>query len=230
MVLVSRVRDPIEYLKVFIAERVGRALEPHDVVYILKTTAREILPTARLKGKCPQLELFSDWTVHSELDRSPAGQAAIARVAEAFLLHGKNGRDNKWLEEEVNGGISFSALRLELLAVCRHFHLRDDIFSSWEAWQRFALPLAFEVSGRPVILGQNHKAAKDAKDRISRSGLHPDHQPHTLTLLHFEDADKHVNGWRWEAKALAGSVVVQLLLGGFRMSDFPVPADWRSPM
>jgi hypothetical protein len=224
------VRDPTKYLKQFITERVGRALAPHEVVYILKTAARELLPAAGLKGKCPQLELFSDWSVHNELDRSPAGQAAIARIAEAIPLYGEGGRDNKWLEEEVNGGISFWSLRLELLDVCRSFGLPDDIFATWAAWTRFALPLAFEVSGRLVRLGaQATKATKAAKDRIAKSGLHPDHQPNTLRLVHIE-GDKHQNGFHWEVGLPAATIVIQVLFGGFRLGDFPTPAGWQSSL
>jgi hypothetical protein len=223
------VRDPVQYLRQFITERIGIALAPHDVVYILKTAAREILPAGGFKGRCPQLELFSDWTLHDELDRSTAGQAAIARIAEALPLHGEGGRDNKWLEEEVNGGISFWGLRLELLAVCRRFNLPEDMFTTWDAWQRFALPLAFEVSGRPVRLTHSGKAAKETKDRIAKVGLHADHQPNTLTVIRIE-GDQHMKGLQWEVKLPAAKVIIQLLLGGFRMSDFPTPAGWRSPL
>lgn len=227
--MVVVVRDPTSYLRQFIAERLERPLSPHDVVYMLKTMARELLPAADLKGRCPMIELFSDWTVHDKLDRSTAGQAAIARVAEAFPLHGQDGRDNKWLEEEVNGGISFWKLRLELLAVCRRFELPDGMFTTWDEWQRFALPLAFEVSGRPVQLGRDGKGAKSARARISRSGLHPDHQPHTLALIRIE-GDGPVKGLQWEAKFAMGTVIVQVLLGGFRLTDFPTPAAWIAPV
>ena len=223
-------REPVQYLKQFIAGRVGRVLEPQDVVYILKTASREILPNAGLRGRCPQLELFSDWTAHNELDRSAAGQAAIARIAEALPYHGQDGRDEKWLEEEVNGGIAFWTLRLELLAVCRRFGLPEQMFTTWEAWQLFALPLAFEVSGRPVRLGQHGKAAQSAKDRISKSGLHSDHRPHTLTLVHIEQAGPQTAGWRWQIESPNVKVLVQVLLGGFRLGDFPTPPGWQSPL
>jgi hypothetical protein len=230
MSLVQRTRDPIRYLRVFMGERVRQALGPHEVVYIVKTVAREILPTANLEGTCPQLGLFADWVVHDELGRSSAGQAAIARIAEALPLHGQGGRDEKWLEEEVNGGISFAALRLELLAACRRFDLPDYLFTSWEAWQRFALPLAFEVSGRPVLIPSNGKRGKEARERIAASGLPSEHQPHTLTLVHVDDDGGLIKGWWWEAEMPVGKVLVQLLLGGFRPSDFPEPAGWRPPI
>ncbi len=228
--MVVVVRDPVSYLCQFIGERQALALAPHDIVYILKTVAREILPAAGLNGRCPQIELFSDWMVHNKLDRSTAGQVAIARLAEAMPLHGQPGRDNKWLEEEVNGGISFWALRLELLAVCRRFNLPDSMFTTWDAWQRFALPLAFEVSGRPVHLGQDGRAAKSARDRIGKSGLDPDHHPHTMTLIRIE-GDEPVKGLQWEAKLSNGVIVIiQVLLGGFRLTDFPTPVGWVSPV
>jgi hypothetical protein len=230
MPLVRRTRDPVECLRAFIAERAQTSLGPHEVAYIVKTTAREILPAANLKGTCPQLDLFADWVVHNELNRSGAGQAAIARIAEAFSLHGQEGRDEKWLEEEVNGGISFSSLRLELLAACRRFDLVDDFFTSWEAWQRFALPLAFEVSGRPVVISSAGKAGREARERVVATGLPTEHQPHTLTLIHVEDDGSPIRGWWWEAQMPVGRVLVQLLLGGFRASDFPVPAEWRPPI
>jgi hypothetical protein len=212
------VRDAIGYLRTFLAERESRRLEPQDVVYVLKTIAREILPHSF--PKCDQLSLFTDWAVHNELDRSHAGQAAIATIAEALPLHGQGGRDNKWLEEAINDTISFGALRLELLKVCQHLGLPETIFATWESWQRFALPLAFEISGRPVRLGS--KTSKAVKGRIAASGLPPQHQPGSLRLV----LDTSTNGraW-WQIETDVANVNVQVLYGGFRPADFPTPTQ-----
>jgi hypothetical protein len=62
----------------------------------------------------------------------------------------------------------------------------DDMFTTWDAWQRFALPLAFDISGRPVRLRRKGGAAQTARERISKSGLHPEQHPHTLKLVRVE--------------------------------------------
>jgi hypothetical protein len=227
MDVVYRSRNPIKSLRVFIDERVGRPLGAHDVVYVLKTAAREILPAAGLSGRCPQLEIFAHWVVHHELDRSLLGDEAIAMIAEAFPLHGYEGRDEKWLEEQVNDGISFAKLRLDLIAVCRRFEVSEEIFSTWDAWRRFALPLAEEVSGKPVRVGQRSKMARE---RIENAGLPLEHRPQSVSLLHVEDPPARINGWFWEVQLPTGRVLVQLLLGGFRQTDFPVPLGWQSPL
>ena len=77
-------REPVGHLREFLAQRQAGVLQAHDVVYVLKTAAREILPGTGFAGRCAQLGLFSDWVVHDEIDRSPVGQAAIAAIAEAI--------------------------------------------------------------------------------------------------------------------------------------------------
>ena len=210
-------RDPIGYLNTFLAERESRRLEPHDVVYALKALAREVAPQAS-SLKRDQMSLFADWIVHGELDRSAEGQAAIATIAEALPLHGQEGRDNKWIEEVVNDAISFGALRIEMLQACQHFGLPEVLFETWESWQRFALPLAFEVSGRRIRLGS--KASKTINGRVAASGLPPHQQPCSLGLV----LDTSANGraW-WQIESPAGMLNVQVLYGGFRPADFHRP-------
>ncbi len=222
------VRDPVDHLRRFIAERVDRVLQPHDVVYILKTVAREILPTAGLKGRCPQAEMFFDWTVHHELDRAKIAPSALATIAEALTLHGKDGRDNKWLEEQVNDGISFWRLRLELIAACWRFDLPDGMFTTWEAWKRFALPLTMEVSGRPVHLGERGPA-KAAREQIEKIGVPADQRPETLRIVNVL-GDTHEAGLWWQVTAPVATIQVQVLLGEFRKTDFPIPPGWQPPI
>jgi hypothetical protein len=212
-------RDPIGYLGTFLGERQSCALQPHDVVYVLKTLAREISPLVS-SLKHDQMSLFADWVVHGKLDRSKEGQAAIATIAEALLQHGEVGRDNKWIEEVVNDALSFGALRVELLQACQHFGLPESLFATWESWQRFALPLAFEVSGRRIRLGS--KASRTIKGRVAASGLPPHHQPCSLGLV----LDTSVNGqaW-WQIETPVAMLNIQVLYGGFRSADFPTPAS-----
>jgi hypothetical protein len=200
-------------------------LGPHHVAYILKTVQREVLPAHGLSEKCPQLRLFTDLTLHEELDRNPLGYEAIAKFAEAIPLHGKDGRDNKWLEEIINSGLSFSLLRLDLLAVCKQFSLPASRFETWESWQSFALPLSFEISGRPIRLLPGGGARKDATSRVQQSIPIQDHQPASITLC----IDAHEKRW-WNVET-SGKIrmLIQVLFGGFRPIDFPHPEGWVSP-
>lgn len=221
-------RDPIAFLGELLRTTEHREVTPVDVVYVLRTMARELLPKVPHGRRCcPQAVLVGDWIVHERLDRSAPGQAAIAVVAEALSRHGSNGLDNKWLEEQVNRGVSFGALRLELLAIARHYRLPETWFASWERWQLFGRSLAFEVSGRPVVLplGGVGAAAEKARARIRRTALDSGHHPAAMMLTLGSDGRL----W-WQIKTADTTViVVQALLGGFRPDDFPTPAGWRSP-
>jgi hypothetical protein len=217
-------RDPVTYLRQFLLASEQTDVTPADVAYVLKTMARELLPTCpRGRQRCPQLGVFGDWMSHDQLDRSAEGQAALATVAEAMPLHGTEGRDNKWLEERVNHGVSFGALRLELLATARRFGLPETWFASWEKWQKFGWLIAFEVSGRHVLLGARPGAA--ARQRIANTALDPRHRPTRMTLVIGSDNSLW---WRIETEDTT-VLMVQVLLGGFRPDDFPTPARWRSP-
>ena len=218
-------RDPGTFLAQFLNDARTRVLGPADVVYVLKTVARELVSGAGMRGKCPHMELFTDWTVHGEIDRSPVSQNAIAAIAEAIPLHGTGGRDNKWLEDVVNDAVSFGALRLELVSACRRFQLPEEFFTSWTFWQRFAIPLAFEVSGRRIALGDRASASKAARNRIAAVSLEPAHQPSTLAIVVWQE--KH---W-WRVETTDGtSILIQALLGEFPSTDFPTPPGWASPL
>jgi hypothetical protein len=130
-----------------------------------------------------------------------------------------------WFEEQVNDAASFRSLRLDLMAVCRFFDLPDALFANWESWKRFALPLSFEVSGRPIRLGQRGRGAKEAAKRVESVSLHEDHRPQSLTL------GLDAEGKRWWLVTTTGlaHIQVQVLFGDFRPTDFPVPPGWKSP-
>jgi hypothetical protein len=225
-------RSPLDYLGKFLQDHEASGWTPADVVYVLKTAAREILPAAQLARRCMQLELFADWVVHKELDRSPQGNDAIATIAETLAQFDDHGEGaNRWCEERLNNVISFGTLRLDLLAVCRRFALPEASFASWEAWQHFAVCLAFEVSGRPIALRDRGNNAKPAKARVSVSGMPPGRLPESVELICVEDDAVKGGPWWW-AVTLEDTtrILVQVLFGGYRPEDFPVPANWRSPL
>ncbi|MGA7742436.1 MAG: hypothetical protein WBP56_01205 [Polyangia bacterium] len=193
------------------------------MVYVLKTAAREILPANNLAGKCKHLELFANWVVHDRIDRSPLGADALVKIAEALSKQGTGDRDIKWLEEEVNEALSFGNLRLDLVAFCRHFDLPDSTFIAWEAWQLFALALAFEVSGREISISDRVKNARAAMANVP---MLEEHRPTALRLA----VDREMRKCWWLIKLPVAEVQMQVLFGGFRMSDFPTPVGWRSPL
>ena len=221
------IREPVGYLRQFLQERQAINLGPHEVVYILKVAAREILPAAGLGKKCQQLEVFADWISHNEITRSPAGAGALVKIADAVSLHGSDDQhDNKWLEEVVNDDLSFWKLRLDLLALCRKFELPDGMFTTPDAWHRFSLPLAFEVSGRRVSISADQGGRiRDARCRLAQSVLDKAHRPMSLSII----GDTQ-HKWWWEIQTSAAPIQVQVLFGSFREADFPLPHGWASSL
>jgi len=181
-----------------------------------------------MEKRCEQIGVFADWVLHDAIDRSPAGARALANIAESVPLHGVDEtHDNKWLEEVVNNDVSFWKLRLELLAFCRRFQMSEGMFTTPEAWHRFALPLAFEVSGRPVSIHSRHGGeVGQARARVDVSATPNGYRPQRLTIA-AEDPQK----WRWIIETKNSTkIVVQVLFGTFRGSDFPTPPGWVSPL
>jgi hypothetical protein len=109
-------RDPIEMLRSKMLQWSGRRLEHEEVVYILKTAAREILPASGLQGRCPRLETFATWCLHDRLDRSQLGGELLVAIAEAIPFHDDNDphHNNEWLGSIVNGDLSFHLLQLRM--------------------------------------------------------------------------------------------------------------------
>ena len=222
------VRDHRSYLRAFLQDRQDMDLHPHDVVYVLKTAAREVLPEEGMEKRCEQLGVFADWVLHGAIERSPAGARALANIAESIPLHGLDeDHDNKWLEEVVNNDVSFWKLRLDLLAFCRRFQMPDGMFTTPEAWHRFALPLAFEVSGRPVSIHASHGGAVGrARAQVDASATPSAFRPERLTI-----AAENPQKWHWVIETRNSTkIVVQVLFGSFRHSDFPTPPGWISPL
>jgi hypothetical protein len=159
--------------------------------------------------------------------RSPAGAGALVKIAAAVYLHGSDDQhDNKWLEEVVNDDLSFWKLRLDLLVLCRKFELPDGMFTTPDAWHRFSLPLAFEVSGRRVSISADQGGRiRDARCRLAQSVLDKAHRPMSLRII----GDTQ-HKWWWEIQTPAAPIQVQVLFGSFRGADFPVPHGWASPL
>ena len=105
--------------------------------------------------------------------------------------------------------------------------MSEQMFKTAEAWHRFALPLAFEVSGRPVSIHASHcGAVGQARARLDVSGTPSGYRPERLTIA-AEDPQK----WRWIIETKNSTkIVVQVLFGTFRESDFPAPPGWVSPL
>ncbi len=91
----------------------GRKLKHEEVVYILKTIGREILPAAGLEEACPTISWFTNWCLHHRLDRVRAGGDAMIAVAEAIPLYDDRdpAHNNDWITGVANDSISFNQRR-----------------------------------------------------------------------------------------------------------------------
>jgi hypothetical protein len=224
-------RDPIEMLRSKMTLWGARGLKHEEVVYILKTAAREILPAAGLQGRCRNLETFATWCLHDRLDRTQLGGEALVAIAEAVPLHDDNSKEynNEWLGNVVNGDLSFHLLRLDLLAFCRQFNMPDGLVMSWEGWKRFALPLAEEISGRPVSISDTdgNKRIRALRERLQSAILGPGYTLRSIKLALFSDLPFQ-HGWCIETTGPV--IVVATWFGELQMRDSPVPKDWVSPL
>jgi len=60
------------------------AIEPRDVVNIMSKTRTVLENNGRLKDKCPQVSLFSNWCVHGKLTRSTVMQNILLKISKVI--------------------------------------------------------------------------------------------------------------------------------------------------
>jgi hypothetical protein len=220
-------RDPALMLRSKMALWSGRKLKHEEVVYVLKAIGREILPAAQLDGSCPTIRWFTDWCLHHRLDRTRAGGEALIAVAEAIPLHDDRdpAHDNDWITGVANDGISFTHLRLELLAACRKFDLPDHLFLTWEGWRHFFVPLAEEISGRPVSVDE----VKTLREKLQNTTIEGGRTLEEVTLVIATNIPSHPYWWSFTANDKT-KILVPVWFGERELQSGPTPPGWVSPL
>lgn len=205
----------------------GRKLKHEEVVYVLKTIGREILPSAGLEKVCPIIRWFTDWCLHHRLGRVRAGGDALIAVAEAISVHDAHdpAHDNDWLTGVANEGISFSELRLELLAACRTFDLPDHLFLNWEGWRHFFVPLAEEISGRPASVVEIERL----QERVRNAPFAGGRTLENVSLVIATNIPNHPYWWSFEASDTT-KLLVPVWFGERELQAGPTPLGWKSPL
>ena len=220
-------RDPVLMLRDKMALWSGRKLKHEEVVYILKSIGREILPRAGLDNHCPMIRWFTDWCLHHQLDRTRAGGDALIALAEAIPLHDVHdpAHDNDALTGMANEHISFHRLRLELLAACRKFDLPDHVFLNWEGWRRFFVPLAEEISGRPVTVEE----MKVLREKLRGVTLAGGRTLENVRLVIATNLPAQPYWWAFQTND-ATSILVPVWFGERELMTGPTPAAWINPL
>jgi hypothetical protein len=220
-------RDPTLMLRSKMALWSGRKLKHEEVVYILKAIGREILPVAGLEESCPTISWFTNWCLHHRLDRARDGGDAMIAVAEAIPLHDDRdpAHDNDWITGVANDSISFTQLRLELLAACRRFDLPEHLFLNWEGWRQFFVPLAEEISGRPVTVTEVKKLWQKLQSVTIEGGRTLEE----VTLVIATNMPRHPYWWSFTANDTT-KILVPVWFGERELQSGPTPPGWVSPL
>jgi hypothetical protein len=220
-------RDPALMLRAKMALWNGRKLKHEEVVYVLKAIGREILPTAGLDDSFPTIRWFTDWCLHHRLDRTRAGGEALIAVAEAISLHDDRdpAYDNDWFTAVANDGISFTKLRQELLAACRRFDLPDHLFLSWEGWRHLFVPLAEEISGRPVSVDN----VKTLREKLQNTIIEGGRTLQEVTLVIATNLPSHPYWWSFTTNDTT-RILVPVWFGERELQSGPTPPGWVSPL
>jgi len=99
------------------------------------------------------LKFYSDWTLHSEIDRSREGALVVARIHTVILDHLKR-TDNSNMADDLTAALSLNETREQLNALISKSGGDTDLFSKAK-WSEI-IPILAEIISRCILKIGNH--------------------------------------------------------------------------
>jgi hypothetical protein len=188
---------------------------------------RQVMEDDRSKARFPLLNLFCNWTLHTEIEGSAEGYQLLTDVTVVLL----ETADQVERERRISDLLSSAALRHEIVGLLKEQGIDTDIFESDAGWTMFGRQFFKAVAEKRIKfppLPEQTKAArfyaavKDrAGDRLGEAALSI-----RLTLLSPE-VPKTV---RWVIETVGGTDVNGRYLNREPKTAFPIESNWDGPI
>jgi len=111
-----------------------------------------------------------------------------------------------------------------LLAV-ENSTLPDHLFFNWEGWRRFFVPLAEEISGRPVTVDEN----RALRERLRGITLEGGRTLENVRLVVATNILTHPYWWSFETNDKT-AILVPVWFGERELQPGPTPSGWVNPL
>lgn len=137
-----------------ISER-GDYIEKQDIVFLM-VQARHLIEVCPDISQYRTVEFYSDWIVHSKLDRPSEIRLIIFRdVTNTLSEHWKS--DAGALPYKISKIIGFSVLKKELINLFQVNGLNIELFSNHENWKTIVGTLVYFLQNKPIVFPHDSK-------------------------------------------------------------------------
>src|SRR3989344_1730859 len=137
-----------------VSER-GGYIEKQDIIFLM-VQARHLIENHPDISKYKTIEFYSDWIVHTKLDRPSDMRLAIFRdITNALSKYWKS--DARALHGEISKIIGLNSLRKELASLFQENDLNMELFSNHENWKTIAGALTYFLQNKPLVFPLENK-------------------------------------------------------------------------
>jgi hypothetical protein len=120
-----------------------------DVLYVM-AEVRKLFERVRTVRKFPVLAFYSNWTLHTRIDREPWAKEGLKRLEEVVSGFNSGTHDAEAVLKGVTGLLSFQRLHAEFLGFGAENNIRFDQLSN-EEWRQFSTLLVDVLVDCPIV-------------------------------------------------------------------------------
>lgn len=120
-----------------------------DVLYVM-AEVRKLFEHVRTIRKFPVLAFYSNWALHSRIDREPWAKQGLKRLEEVVSGFNSGTHDAEAVLRGVTGLLSFQRLHAEFLGFGAENNIQFDQLSN-EEWRQFSTRLVDVLVDCPIV-------------------------------------------------------------------------------
>lgn len=150
-------------------ERVSKNsyMEREDICFLM-VQARHLIENSK-RNKYPTVEFYSDWMVHTKLDRSEVSLLVLQNITKVISENWS--RPDQNIVDEVSKVIGLSNLRSELVILFQENELPVELFSIYKNWEDIVGLLIYFLINKPLIFPEEEKVRSKGLKKIIREIL-----------------------------------------------------------
>ena len=217
--------DPRVKLRAMFPKSPGKYnFSDNDAISMMVFT-RELLEKSKNKSKFPVLNLFCNWTVHTELEGSISAYRILAAITDIFLS--TNDQDER--AHLISQELSSTQLRQELIKLYTTYRIPTHIFESAATWTMFGRHFFKAILGKrlryPPNPSENPRSNSIYNAMLEKAGSRINEAALSLKLQ--TGFPKMENRIFWVVECFDSHVVRGLYKNLERDPDFSIPSFWE---
>ncbi|MCF7834125.1 MAG: hypothetical protein K9L98_02090 [Candidatus Pacebacteria bacterium] len=133
----------------------GGYIEKQEIIFLM-VQARHLIENHPNISKYRTIEFYSNWVVHTQLDRPSEVSLSIFRDITKILSANWNPTDPE-MGNQISKVIGLSTLRTELVSLFQENNLNVELFSIYENWKNIAVFLIYFLQNKPLVFPKTTK-------------------------------------------------------------------------